>query len=326
MSVTSFRVLLAAAALLLVAPRPAPAQPQAVRGEASVTTTGGYGRIVIRLASEVESRARISGNILVIEFKQPVAVAVDRLGSAATEYIGAARRDPDGRALRFALAQKLKLSSMVAGDRLFVDLLPESWQGEPPGLPREVVEELARRANEADRRARARVALEEQKKIPPVRVRVAVQPTFTRYIFELPELTGVTAERGKDKLVLAFAKPLNFDLSEAKLALPKAVGAVDATGNTETSEVRFAFTQAADVRTFREDSNYVVDVSPLDAKPVAAASKPLTVVVSPDTVPAQAEPAAPKMPAPVELPKTAETPAAAAPVEPPPVAGPAPAP
>ena len=49
----------------------------------------------------------------------------------------AARRDPDGRALRFALTQKVKVSSMLAGDQLFIDLLPESWTGEPPPLPRE---------------------------------------------------------------------------------------------------------------------------------------------------------------------------------------------
>ena len=161
---------------------------------------------------------------------------------------------------------------MTAGDRLFVDLLPESWTGEPPGLPREVVEELAKRANEAERLARQKLALEEQRKIPAVRVRVAGQPTFTRYIFELPELTGVTAERGKDKLTLTFARPLRFDLSDAKLASAKAVAAVDAGGSGDTSEVQFKFSQAADIRTFREDSNYVVDVSPIEAK--VAASPP----------------------------------------------------
>src|SRR6185295_6820335 len=177
----------------------------------------------IRLPGGVESQVRMSSGILVIQFRQPVNVAVDRLGTAASEYIGAARRDPDGRALRFALAQKVKVSSMTAGDRLFVDLLPESWTGEPPGLPREVVEDLARRANEAERLARQKLAVAEQRKIPAVRVRVAAQPTFTRYIFELPELTGVTAERGKDKLTLMFAKSLRFDLSDAKLASAKVV-------------------------------------------------------------------------------------------------------
>ena len=55
---------------------------------------------------------------------------------------------------------------MAAGERLFVDLLPESWTGEPPGLPREVVEELARRAREAERQARQQAALEAQRQVP----------------------------------------------------------------------------------------------------------------------------------------------------------------
>ena len=286
-------VLLAVVGLLLAALMHAPdaalAQTQGVRGEASLITTGGYGRLVIRTAADVESQVRMSSGILVIQFRQPVNIAVDRLGTGANEYIGAARRDPDGRALRFALAQKVRVSSMVAGDKLFVDLLPENWSGEPPGLPREVVEELAKRANEADRVARQKLAVEEQKKIPEVRVRVAAQPTFTRYIFDLPELTGVTAERGKDKLTLTFAKPLRFDLSDAKLAVAKAVAAVDAAGSSDKPEVQFKFSQQADIRTFREDSNYVVDVSPIDAKSPAAvvATGPLAGVTAPETVPAK---------------------------------------
>src|SRR5689334_17097071 len=111
MSRSVSRVLFAVMALLpalLAAPL---ARAQGVPGEATVITSGGYGRIVIRLATELEAQVRLSSNILVIQFKQPVDVRVDRLGAAASEYIGAARRDPDGRALRFALAQKVRLSS-----------------------------------------------------------------------------------------------------------------------------------------------------------------------------------------------------------------------
>jgi hypothetical protein len=291
MSSKSFGFAFAVASLLLaLAPRQAEAQVEGVRGEASVTTTGGYGRIVIRTRAEVDSQVRMTGGILVIQFRQPVNIPVDRLGAAASEYIGAARRDPDGRALRFALAQKVKVSSMVAGDRLFVDLLPERWTGEPPGLPREVVEELAKRANEAERLARQKLALAERQKIPAVRVRVTAQPTFTRYIFELPELTAVAAERGKDRLNLTFARPLRFDLSDAKLSGAKAVAAIDAAEDNggDSSEVQFKFSQAADIRTFREDFNYVVDVSPIDVKvPPVAAAAPLPGIVAPDTIPAQ---------------------------------------
>src|SRR5262249_57827826 len=77
-------------------------------------------------------------------------------------------------------------SSDVCSSDLFVDLLPESWTGVPPGLPQEVVDELARRAREAEKRERAQRQLSAQRTLPPVRVRVGVQPTFTRYTFGLP--------------------------------------------------------------------------------------------------------------------------------------------
>jgi tetratricopeptide (TPR) repeat protein len=276
---------------LLVAPDPAAAQ--AVRGEASITATGGYGRLVIHMAREVEARARLTGNVLVIEFKQPVDVPVDRLAAGARDYIGAARRDPDGRALRFALARKVRLTTMTAGERLFVDLLPEEWTGEPPGLPREVVEDLARRARTAEQLARQRLKAEQQAKIPPVRVRVANQPTFTRYIFELPELTAVSTDRGKDRLTLSFSATLRFDLADAKLALPEAVTALNAGPPADSTQVRFDFGRQVDVRSFREDTNFVVDVSPIDPKSARSGVPGLPAIAAPPTVAAKvAEPAA----------------------------------
>src|SRR5688572_18590688 len=262
------------AALLLLAPT-RPAAAHAVKGEASIATTGGYGRIVIRLAIPVESQVRMSSGVLVIAFKQPVDVPVDRITAGAREYIGAARRDPDGLALRFALARKVKFSTLVAAERLFVDLLPEDWTGEPPGLPREVVEDLARRAEEADRLKRRKSQWEALQKIPPVRVRVASQPTFTRYIFVLPELTGVTTDRGKDRLTLGFSAPLRFDLAEAKLALPQVVKSIESESHPDAAAVQFAFAELVDLRTFREDSNFVVDVSPLAGSARGAPRGPL---------------------------------------------------
>ena len=115
-----------------------------------------------------------------------------------------------------------------------------NWTGEPPGLPQEVVEELARRTRNAEKDARQRAELAQLRAVRPVNVRIAKQPTFTRFIFELPELTGVTTDRGKDKLTLKFAKPLRFDLSDAKLTGAEGVGSIDASLDVESSEVRFA--------------------------------------------------------------------------------------
>ena len=71
---------------------------------------------------------------------------------------------------------------------------------------------------------------------------------------------------------MSFAKRLRFDLSDAKLATAKAVAAVEATGDGDTAEVQIKLSAPADIRSFREDSNYVVDVSPIDAKPAVASA------------------------------------------------------
>jgi len=61
-----------------------------------------------------------------------------------------------------------------------------------PGLPREIIEELARRARDAERKTRQQRAIARQAPSAPIRVRVAMQPTFTRYIFNFTELVAVS--------------------------------------------------------------------------------------------------------------------------------------
>jgi hypothetical protein len=121
--------------------------------KAAVTTdvSGGYARLVFALGDDVDASAHSAGNVLIVSFDKPVLISIDRLSAQASEYIGAARRDPDGRAIRIALARKVTVNSIAAGDKFFVDLLPDTWSGPPPSLPQDVVEELARRAREAER-------------------------------------------------------------------------------------------------------------------------------------------------------------------------------
>src|SRR5262245_59380146 len=83
-----------AASLLFQTPvfhTPAFAQTQPVRGELTMSTTGGYGRLVVRLEAEVEADVRISSGVLIVQFKQPVSISVDRITAGATQYFGAAR-------------------------------------------------------------------------------------------------------------------------------------------------------------------------------------------------------------------------------------------
>ncbi|HWP26071.1 MAG TPA: tetratricopeptide repeat protein [Xanthobacteraceae bacterium] len=256
---------------MLLAPRLTFAE--AIPGEISLNSSGGYLRLILRFPREVETQVRLSSSILVISFKEPVDVSVDRINLGATDYIGAARRDPDGRAIRLALGRKVTVNATTAAEQVFIDLMPESWKGPPPALPREVVEELARRTREAERLNRQLQQQAQVRRPPPVRVRVTRQPTFIRYIFELPDLTGVSTDRTRDKLLLTFAAPLRFDLADVRLDLPAVVESIDVEPGNEAAKVSFTFTGSVDVRTFREDMSYIVDLIPLEMKSAEAEDK-----------------------------------------------------
>jgi tetratricopeptide (TPR) repeat protein len=163
--------------------------------------------------------------------------------------------------VRIALMRKVRVNATPAAERLFVDLLPEGWTGLVPGLPRNVIEELARRARAAEKIMREQRILARQSRIAPIKVRVIVQPTFTRYVFDLPELIGVSADNSKSKLTLVFDAMLRFDLADAEATLPAVISAIDSEAEQDSVRVRFTFAGKVDVRTFREDNSYVVDVS-----------------------------------------------------------------
>src|ERR1051326_7314177 len=246
------------------------ARAEPVKAELSVSTSAGFARFVFHFTEDSDAEINLNNGVLVIAFKQPIDVSVDRIAVGAPDYVNAARRDPDGKAIRLALGRKVTVNSMMAGDRLFIDLLPEGWVGLPPGLPQEVVDDLARRARAAERLERQRRKDAEPQQPPLIRVRVGTQPTFTRYVFGLPQNTAVTSDRAKDRLIVLFDAALRFDLADAQTAPPPGVAAIAARPGAGKTAVQFDFTNGPDVRTFREDNNFIVDVLTAEPKDVAA--------------------------------------------------------
>ena len=278
---------LAAALLLasLVASQPCRAEDP-VRGEATFTSGGGFARLVLKLAEDVESEVSTAGSIIIINFKRPVDIPVEKLSDAVPDYVGSARRDPDGTAIRLSLARRATVNTMTAGERIFIDFLPDSWTGPPPALPAAVVRELAERARVAERALRAQLAASAAKKRPPVRVRASVQPTFVRFVFEMPEGVSVSSVLNEQKLTLQFTSVLNFDLADAKVAAPPNVASIGQRADVDSSAVDIILIGEVDVHSFREEKNYVIDVAfqqpdkpavpepPAAAKPAAPPAKP----------------------------------------------------
>src|SRR4051794_8893000 len=284
--------LLLMAALLVFFPAVARAAP--VGGEVSVSTKDGYARLVFTLAEETDAEVRLANGILIIAFKRPVELVVGRIAEGAPSYIGAARRDPDGAAVRLALTRKVTVNTMAAGEKLFVDLLPEGWTGLPPSLPREVVEELARRARDAEKKARQQLLQQQQRTLPPVHVKIGVQPTFVRYTFALPGLIGVSTKRTDEQIAFTFEAPIKFDLADVQALLPPTVSGIQVQSGVDTITVRFDVIGKVDVRTFREDNNYFVDIVPIGATRNEAAEAPKADVLPPAVAAKEAQPAAEK--------------------------------
>src|SRR6195952_3437183 len=159
------------------------AQAQPVKGEATFSAADGYARLVLKLEEDVDSEVSVAGSIVVIRFKRPVDISVDKLSDAVPSYVGSARRDPDGAAIRISLARRVTVNAMTAGERIFVDLLPDSWSGLPPSLPQEVIRALSERARVAERALRQQRAAEAALKRAPVRGRASAQPPFVRFVF-----------------------------------------------------------------------------------------------------------------------------------------------
>ncbi|MEJ1938668.1 hypothetical protein WDZ92_51385, partial [Nostoc sp. NIES-2111] len=148
---------------------------------ASATVRGaemaGYGRAVFDFDNLPKASVRVGNNVLVISFDKPVAFAPEKLALELPNYVSAVRVDPDGKAIRFALQRPFKPSMMEAGDKLFVDLLPETWKGMPPGLPQDVIDQLSKRAKEAEETARMLARQRASEEPKDLSFRIGTTPT-----------------------------------------------------------------------------------------------------------------------------------------------------
>src|SRR5450631_3469596 len=294
-----------AAALVLTAMAfPGAGRADPIKGEASFVAANGYARLVLKLAEDVESEVSTAGSILVIRFKRPVDIPVDKLSDAVPDYVASARRDPDGAAIRLSLARRVTVNTMTAGERVFVDLLPDSWSGQPPALPQEVVRELAERARNAERALRQQRATTEAKKRAPIRVRASVQPTFVRFVIEMPDGVGVSSALNDQKLTLSFNAALSFDLADAKVAAPPNIASIKQKTEADSSAVEVGLIGDVDVHSFREEKNYIVDVAFQQPEKPSALTPPAS-----DASHARA-PAAPAPAVPVSAEASAKPPAA----------------
>lgn len=225
--------------------------------------------------------------VLVIQFDQPVSLNAEAAVTRLADYVLIVRTDPDGFGVRMALARSVKVNVMEAGPQLFVDFLPGTWKGEPPRLPDEVVTALAKKADEMAKAAAAaqRLIAETEK---PIRIDVSAAraPTFSRLNFKWNVPFDVDFRRTDLGVDLRFNRLSMPDLTAIRSDPPPFVNDITAEQGDEGLVVHILTDSVADVRAYKDDDSYVVDVrgpdnpaamTPLD-RALQAAVAPLPAV------------------------------------------------
>jgi len=320
----SFGIGLAALSLAAGLAAPASAATATLRGEAM---RAGFGRLSFAFDEPVTTRVRVANGVVVIGFSQPVKLDPSRLAAELPTYISVVRIDPDGLGLRLALSRPYRANLLEAGDKAFIDLLPENWTGQLPGLPPEVLAELTQRLRLAESRARdiSRMPAPAPK---PLGFRSARLPTLDRLMFTAPPETMLTPTLDDGKLTLNFDQALAVTPSQIRSLLPADFTLEQATTRDDRTQLVFSVPKERQLRSFRDEAGWTVDLAhagaatplsladlqaaaPAEAKPADA--KPADAKTS-EQKPAAAPPAsAPKAEAPPAQPKPAATVAADAP-------------
>ena len=195
------------------------------------TTEKGFARIIIDFPNRYDLPAyhmTSTNGVLAVEFDQPVDFTVPDIQSAAPDYVTIARVDSDGRGIRFGLRTTFTVNHTDAGEQLYIDLMPSTWQGLPPPLPPEIIAKLAERAKLAAIKAEEARKAEEVKALHPVAsLAVGRNPTFLR--LEFTWSTDTVGKFGFDGKTgnLEFDWPVPVDLSQLKVDLPAELPSVD---------------------------------------------------------------------------------------------------
>lgn len=271
----------------------------------------GFGRLSLAFDEPVTTRIRVGNGVLVVAFDAPVKLDISKIAKELPDYVSVARIDPDGRGMRFGLAQNFRANLIEAGDKAFIDLLPQNWTGLVPGPPADVLAELTKRLHLAE--AQAREAARQPAPPPkPLTLRSAHLPTLERLIFQAPAETKLKHELVDGTLRLTFDQPLAIEAAAIRPWLPEGMALTAQETAADSTKLDFSVPKDWQARSFPDDDGLIVDLrrpgkpagisltslqAGADAPPgTAPAPAPEAKPAAESTPPPQAQPAAPAQP------------------------------
>jgi hypothetical protein len=203
----------------------------------------GYARILVTPDPGNSVKAQMKGGVLLLSFARKTDIDPTVLAKSLPDYIGSGRADADGKTLRFAISQPLRLSTSAAQGKIAIDLATNDFAGTPPGLTTPPPP--------------APIDINTQ---PPVKMRVGAYQAFTRLVFDWTRNVGYSVKPSPGRLTITFNSPARIDLSALTNTLPPWVKSSTQKADAKSVSVDITTDQGSAFHHFTDGSKIVLDV------------------------------------------------------------------
>jgi tetratricopeptide (TPR) repeat protein len=223
----------------------------------AASSDGGFGRLLFTLTPATHAKAQTSSGVVTISFDRKVAIDPAQVLHDFGSYVSSARLDPDGKTLRLAVAQNVRLHTSASSDRIAVDLTPDSFSGTPADLPpppptQATPQELANLA--------------------PLAIRAGAYSNFSRIVFDWPKNVAYKVTAGPSKIAIRFEAMAKPDFTAFQNVAPPWVKQTGWRVENRGLVTEFSADPGSRYHDFRDGNHVVLDV--LSPKSDADAYKP----------------------------------------------------
>lgn len=205
----------------------------------------GFVRLNFNFAPAAKVSATTQGGVLTLSFDRKTTLTPQAIVALSGGALASGRVDADGKTLRFALTQPIRLHQSALGAQTVVDLAPQSFAGTMPDLVA------------PSRQAAAPI---DPASLPELKLRAGSYSNYTRLVFDWPKPVSYSVFPGAGKIAIRFQALARPDLSAIARFAPPWVK--NASWRTEGSSIVIEFDtdSASGFHDFKDGKKIVIDI------------------------------------------------------------------
>ncbi len=208
-------------------------------------TQSGFVRLDFNFAPAAKVSAATQGGVLTLSFDRKTTLTPQVIVGLSRGALASGRADPDGKTLRFALTQPVRLHQSALDNRAVIDLAPQGFTGAMPDISAP---------------ARQAATPADAASLPDVKLRVGSYAHYTRLVFDWPKTVPYSVFPGAGKIALRFQALARPDLSALARFAPPWVKNASWHSDGAGTVVEFETDSASGFHDFKDGRKVVIDI------------------------------------------------------------------